>query len=99
MVDDKSKRGQPDRIRISPGEAYELRYWKQELGVSGQQVVGAVRAVGPMVADVKPYLSRKKDRDAKEAQPQQPILVCASGQSKIEGGVVYGARPRTSLRG
>ena len=68
MVDDKSKRGQPDRIRISPGEAYELRYWKQELGVSGQQVVGAVRAVGPMVADVKAYLSRKMDRDAKRLQ-------------------------------
>ena len=64
MADDKSKRGQPDHIRISTGDNYELRYWKKELGVSGQQVVGAVRAVGPMVADVKAYLQRKKNRDA-----------------------------------
>ena len=60
MADDKSKRGKPDRIRISTGEAYELQYWKKELGVSGQQVVGAVRAVGPMVIDVKAYLKRRK---------------------------------------
>ena len=46
MADDKSKRGKQARIRISTGEAYELQYWKRELGVSGQQVVGAVRAVG-----------------------------------------------------
>ena len=39
----------------------------RELGVSGQQVVGAVRAVGPMVADVKAYLQRKKDRDSQTA--------------------------------
>lgn len=62
MADDKSKRGKQDRIRISTGEAYELQYWKRELGVSGQQVVGAVRAVAPMVEDVKAYLERKKER-------------------------------------
>ena len=60
MADDKSNRGKPDRIRISTGDAYELQYWKRELGVSGQQVVGAVRAVGPMVADVKAYVARRK---------------------------------------
>ena len=32
--------------------------------MSGQQVVGAVRAVGRIVADVKAYLQRKKDLDA-----------------------------------
>ena len=60
MADDKTKRGKQDRTRINTSERYELDYWKNELGVSGQQVAGAVRAVGPMVKDVKAYLKRKR---------------------------------------
>lgn len=60
MADDKTKRGKQDRTRINTSEKYELDYWKQELGVSGQQVAGAVRAVGPMAKDVRAYLKRKR---------------------------------------
>jgi hypothetical protein len=60
MADDRSKRGKPDRIRINIHEDYEKKYWKDQLGVSGQQLAAAVRKVGPMVKDVKAYL---KDKD------------------------------------
>jgi hypothetical protein len=60
MADDKTKRGKPDRIRINVNERYEFDYWKDKLDVSGQQLAGAVKAVGPMVADVKKYLKDKK---------------------------------------
>jgi hypothetical protein len=60
MADDKSKRGKPDRIRINVHEDYEFEYWKKALRVSGQQLAGAVRTVGPMVRNVKEYLKNKK---------------------------------------
>jgi len=60
MPDDKSKRGKPDRIRINVHEKWEFDYWKKELRVSGQQLAAAVRAVGPMVKNVKAYLKDKK---------------------------------------
>jgi len=60
MADDKSKIGKPDRIRININEGYEKEYWKKELDVSGQQLAGAVRVVGPMVKDVKKYLKDKE---------------------------------------
>ena len=59
MADDRSKIGKPDRDRINMKEDYEVNHWKKALDVSGQQLAGAVRAVGPMVKDVKKYL---KDR-------------------------------------
>ena len=59
MADDRTKRGKPDRIRINVHEKWEFDYWKDALGISGQQLGAAVRAVGPMVADVKAYLKGK----------------------------------------
>jgi hypothetical protein len=42
MADDKTKRGKPDRSRININD-YEKTYWKEELGVSGQQLAAAAR--------------------------------------------------------
>ena len=60
MADDRTKRGKADRIRINVHEKWEFDYWKDALGISGQQLGAAVRAVGPMVKDVKAYLKSKK---------------------------------------
>jgi len=57
MSDDKSKAGKPDRDRINVQEDYELRQWAEHFKVSPGKVREAVRSVGPMVKDVKKYLS------------------------------------------
>lgn len=56
MADDKSKRGPADRARINSNEDYELEYRAKEWGVSKERIKEAVRAVGPMVDDVKRHL-------------------------------------------
>jgi len=62
MSDSSTKKGKPDRIRINLHEPYEVHYWKTKFGVSGQQLAGAVRAVGNMVKDVQEYLKQKKKK-------------------------------------
>jgi len=56
MTDDTTKRGQHDRIRINVKQAFEVRHWTQALGVTRVALTAAVKAVGPMVQDVKRYL-------------------------------------------
>jgi Protein of unknown function (DUF3606) len=60
MVDNRKKRGRPDRSRIDVNQAYELQYWKKMFGVSGQQLAAAVRRVGPRVKNVAAYLANKR---------------------------------------
>ena len=59
MADDKSKRDYRDKTRINTSEPYERDYWKQRFKVTGQQLAGAVRAVGPSVKKVEQYLKKK----------------------------------------
>ena len=59
MPDDKMKK-LADSKRISLKEDYEMAYWKKRFKVSGQQLAGAVRVVGPMVSKVDAYLKEKK---------------------------------------
>ena len=59
MADDKGKRDYRDRTRINTTERYEMDYWKKKFGVSGQQLAGAVRAVGPTAKKVEKYLKEK----------------------------------------
>jgi len=56
MTDDTTKRGKADRARINTGQAFEVRYWRKVLGVTKLTLIMAVKAVGPMVRDVKRYL-------------------------------------------
>jgi hypothetical protein len=53
VADDPNQRGGADRQRVSLEQEHEVRYWTKELGVSEQQLREAVRAVGPMVDDVR----------------------------------------------
>lgn len=46
MPDNKSKKGASDRNKVSGSENYEIQYFKDKLGVSGQAVAGAIRATG-----------------------------------------------------
>ena len=60
MSDDKSKTGNPDRLWVNVGEAYELRDWATKWGVSEQEVRDAVAKVGKVASDVERELGRRK---------------------------------------
>lgn len=45
-----------DAKKINVNEAWELDYWTKTLNVSADRLRQAVRAVGPMVSDVKAHL-------------------------------------------
>jgi hypothetical protein len=59
MSDDKSKRGPPDRDRISLNEDYEVRYWSEALGVTKEQLSAAVKAVGNSADKVREHLKKR----------------------------------------
>lgn len=59
MPDNKKLKGEPDRNKVALGERYEVEYLKKKFGVSSQQVVGAVRAVGNDRKQVEAYLKDK----------------------------------------
>jgi hypothetical protein len=58
MADDRTQRGPQDRNRINIHEDYELKYWSKRFGVSDDELVAAVDAVGPMVTDVATRLGK-----------------------------------------
>jgi division protein CdvB (Snf7/Vps24/ESCRT-III family) len=55
-MDDKTKTGKADDLRINVNESYELQYWSEKLNVSRERLQEAVAAVGTLVEDVKKYL-------------------------------------------
>jgi Protein of unknown function (DUF3606) len=59
MADNLQKRGAPDSKTINLKEDWEKDYWKKKFRVSGQQLAGAVRAVGKSAAKVEKYLKAK----------------------------------------
>ena len=58
MSDDRTQSGPQDRSRININEDYELQYWSQKFGVTNEELVHAVDAVGPMVTDVAQRLGK-----------------------------------------
>lgn len=58
MSDDKKKRGPADATRINVHEDYEVDYWTETLGCTRVQLAAAVKAVGPMVKDVRRHLGK-----------------------------------------
>lgn len=61
MADDKSKKGASDRNKVSGSEKYEIQYFKDKLGVSGQAVAGAIRATGSNDRQIlTDYLKKRK---------------------------------------
>jgi len=53
-----SKFAQSWQVPINLNERGEILHWSRRLGCSEQQLRDAVRAVGPMAADVKRHLGR-----------------------------------------
>ncbi|MEZ4945071.1 MAG: DUF3606 domain-containing protein [Cyclobacteriaceae bacterium] len=60
MADNKKNRGIPDSKTVSLKQKYELDYIKKKFNVSGQQVTGAVKAVGKSRGKVYDYLRNLK---------------------------------------
>lgn len=58
MPDNLKDTGKRDDSRINVNEPYEVQYWTKTLGVTADKLKEAVRAVGPMVKDVKKYLGK-----------------------------------------
>jgi hypothetical protein len=59
MADNLKKRGSPDTKTINMNEEWEKEYWKKKFKVTGQQLAGAVRAIGKSVKKVEKYLDEK----------------------------------------
>ena len=57
MTDHRSKIGKGDDSRIHVGQTHEINYWTKQLKTSPEKLKKAVAAVGPMVNDVKKWLS------------------------------------------
>ena len=58
MNTDLSKLGERGKKKVEVNEAWALRYWTRELGVTERDLREAVEAVGPMLSDVKRILDR-----------------------------------------
>ena len=50
--------GTPDWQRIDVNREQECRYWSEKLGVSEERLRRAVKAVGPLVEDVRRHLGK-----------------------------------------
>jgi len=59
MPDNKNNRGARDRARVSGSEQWEIDHMKTKFNVSGQQVAGAIRAVGNSRKKVEEYLRNR----------------------------------------
>jgi hypothetical protein len=46
--------------RIDPEQPYQVAYWKQRFGISEQELIEAVRAVGGLARNVEAYLKQKR---------------------------------------
>ena len=55
-MDSLTRRVQPDRSKINMVDAYEVKYWTHELGVTRQQLQIAIEKVGNSAAAVRKQL-------------------------------------------
>lgn len=58
MAEDPSSRHTPDSYRINTREQAEVNYWTRQLGVSREELLSAVRAVGDSEDKVRQHLAR-----------------------------------------
>ncbi len=58
MSDDLSKRGEPDRSRISLAEPHEVRYWTETLGIGFDELKSVVDKVGNTAMAVRHELGQ-----------------------------------------
>jgi len=57
VMDNLTKKEQPDRSKINMHEVHELKYWAKELGVSKEKLREAVDKVGNSAAAVRKELA------------------------------------------
>lgn len=61
MADDKTKNDARDRNQVAGGEDYEVQYMIKKHGVTKEQVLAAIKAVGNHREKIEAYLlSHKK---------------------------------------
>lgn len=58
MANEFSNNASDEGIRINLDEAWDLRYWAKELGVTEEKLTEATRAVGVQVDAVRKYLGK-----------------------------------------
>jgi hypothetical protein len=58
MITDLGKRPDDANKIVDVNEAWSLRYWTQELGVTERDLRETVEVVGPLLSDVKRILAR-----------------------------------------
>ena len=56
-MDNLTKKDQRDRSKINMHEAYEVKYWTKELGVSADELQRAIDKVGNAAAAVRKELA------------------------------------------
>jgi uncharacterized protein DUF3606 len=54
--------GYGEKTRIDVNQPYQVAYWKQRFGVSDQELIAAILAVGPLAKKVESYLKGRKDK-------------------------------------
>jgi hypothetical protein len=62
MSDDKSKRGKPDRDRVSSTERYEVDHLVKKHGLPAPLVKKVIQQEGPMRKNVESYLEKMKKK-------------------------------------
>jgi uncharacterized protein DUF3606 len=60
MADDKSDHGNPDRLRITLNEEWEVNYWTQKLGVSRERLHELVRKHGDSAENIREIIRTKE---------------------------------------
>jgi len=58
MTDDLTKK-KKDSHEININQGWEVRDWSKALGITKEELIDAVKAVGPWADDVKEYLSKR----------------------------------------
>jgi hypothetical protein len=50
------------KTRIDVNQPYQVAYWKQRFGVSDQELIAAILAVGPSAKKVDSHLKDRKEK-------------------------------------
>lgn len=59
-MDNTSRRGPADRLRVNIRQPHEVAYWCQRFGCTARMLRAAVKAVGVMAKDVERCLTKAR---------------------------------------
>jgi hypothetical protein len=51
------------KTRIDVNEPLQVAYWSERFGVTSQELIAAILAVGPLAMTVEKYLTGEKDNE------------------------------------